>query len=574
MSENLLSNCRLCNYQCDKRLMLNIFDESSGYSEKIESYLSLKVFSTDNSSHVCFHCSQTLDNFHNFATKIKAIQKIIYPEQFQIQEIAYEICVFPQPEANIENEKIDADENFEEVVYQPLNKNNHQHKEIKISSTIRTRSKRERNENFFDNLLMPTKVIKKAPEKVEEEQTSYRSFDFEENHQSIKIDQNDSSCSEVSEETNSSEWPSAHKTKNIPSQLVSQNGLLIYKGKKLMRMMSSFYNANCESCGSKYKRLNDLFTHYEISHECEPFVTCCQIKLTKLPRMIWHFVKHIQPELFKCNICSYIVSRPKFLQLHLQTHSTTAERPYSCDKCDKRFIWKGALKSHLINHQPEAERKVFLCLLCNRKYQSAGSLASHKKATHGDNSAKTRNLCEICSKSFSTITSYKEHMITHSKDSVKLQLKCEECGKWLKNNRCLKSHMLLHANIDYKCTICDYVTKKEKLLKNHVITRHTSDRPWTCEECNKSFKIKRALAIHKRQSHGVEAIKGKTCEFCGRKFANASNYYTHRKNFHSKDLQSKIDKKNEEEQMKRIKIGLETSSSNIVGRSLVSGIDN
>jgi hypothetical protein len=43
MNESLLQNCRLCNYRSDQRLMLNVFDETAGYSDKIESYLSLKV---------------------------------------------------------------------------------------------------------------------------------------------------------------------------------------------------------------------------------------------------------------------------------------------------------------------------------------------------------------------------------------------------------------------------------------------------------------------------------------------------------------------------------------------------
>jgi hypothetical protein len=43
MSESLQSHCRLCNYASDSRLMMKIFDENSGYQEKIENYLSLKV---------------------------------------------------------------------------------------------------------------------------------------------------------------------------------------------------------------------------------------------------------------------------------------------------------------------------------------------------------------------------------------------------------------------------------------------------------------------------------------------------------------------------------------------------
>lgn len=211
----------------------------------------------------------------------------------------------------------------------------------------------------------------------------------------------------------------------------------------------------------------------------------------------------------------------------------------------------------MINHQPQEERKNYECPQCGRKYQTAGSLASHKKSVHGD-VAKSKNLCEVCSKSFATLTSYKEHMINHSEKSEKMQLKCPECGKWLKNQRCLKSHLQLHAKVDYPCDQCDYVTKKEKLLKNHKITRHTNDRPFACDICEKTFKVKRALTIHKAQNHSASNGKtGRQCEFCGREFASSTNYYTHRKNLHAEELQQILDNKKDEDKKKRIEIGLE-----------------
>lgn len=42
--ENLLNQaCRLCNYQSDQRLMLNILEEQFAYADKIDKYLDLKV---------------------------------------------------------------------------------------------------------------------------------------------------------------------------------------------------------------------------------------------------------------------------------------------------------------------------------------------------------------------------------------------------------------------------------------------------------------------------------------------------------------------------------------------------
>lgn len=273
---------------------------------------------------------------------------------------------------------------------------------------------------------------------------------------------------------------------------------------------------------------------------------------------IFFSVRHIQPEAFKCGICSYNVSRPKFLERHLQIHADPSNKQFSCDKCAKRFIWKGALRAHLINHQPESERKDFICLKCNRKYLSAGSLSWHTKNAHSETTVKTKNLCEICSKTFATLTSFKEHMLTHSEDSEKLQLQCKKCLKWLKNQRCFKSHLLLHAEVDHNCTMCSYTTKKEHLLKNHILTKHTLDRPWSCSECDKTFKVKRALTIHKAHHHIEGGKSGKTCEFCSKTFGSSTNYYTHRKNLHSAELSKILAEKDEAMKLKRIKIGLQS----------------
>jgi uncharacterized C2H2 Zn-finger protein len=471
---------------------------------------------------ICFHCSQQLDNFHNFARKINQIQKVLYPEENEIQEptFAYEITIIPSSKDDYNNDE-------EQPAYKV--------------TTIKTRSQPlmtiEEQDTSFNSLKESQIVLSKADNEHPGESIKL-----------IEIAKSDDECDDKIDEDN------ILQEVKIPKKLI-RDGQLIYKGKKLMKLMSMFYSTTCEECNSTFQSINDLFEHQKTQHSNDSYVNCCSTKLTKLPRLIWHFVKHIQPEAFKCPTCDYTVSRPKFLEFHMQTHSD--KKPFSCDHCDKQFIWKGALKSHLFNnHLQNSEKKSYMCVICFRQYATPGSLASHKKSVHFQNVDRSRNLCEICSKSFATYTSYKEHMISHSEDYDKLQLKCPECGKWLKNQRCLKSHLKTHSGVDYKCSSCDYTTKKENLLKNHIVTKHTSDRPFKCDQCDKTFKVKRHLTVHTTQAH-LGQKEAKTCEFCDRKFNSSSNYYTHRKTIHAHELSEVNEKKQKENQLKRIKIGLE-----------------
>lgn len=90
------------------------------------------------------------------------------------------------------------------------------------------------------------------------------------------------------------------------------------------------------------------------------------------------------------------------------------------------------------------------------------------------------------------------------------------------------------------------------------MTKHNDEKTFKCTEngCDKSFKVKRALSIHLQQHHSGKNSARK-CEFCGREFASSTNYYTHRKNQHKRELQEAKEKKIEEEKLRRIKAGLE-----------------
>lgn len=126
--------------------------------------------------------------------------------------------------------------------------------------------------------------------------------------------------------------------------------------------------------------------------------------------------------------------------------------------------------------------------------------------------------------------------------------------------------MLLHSDKEYHCQLCEYATKKPILLKRHLLTQHSDKRDHVCSICHKGFKLKRALTVHMTQQHS-STVKTYKCSFCDRLvfdllvclfdliificsvFANSTNFYTHRKNLHPKELQKLNDNKEEEKRL-------------------------
>lgn len=70
----------------------------------------------------------------------------------------------------------------------------------------------------------------------------------------------------------------------------------------------------------------------------------------------------------RCDECGYIVTRPRFLESHKQTHLPDDQKPFACSKCPRRFCWKSALRIHMISHQPASERRQYICHVCGRRW--------------------------------------------------------------------------------------------------------------------------------------------------------------------------------------------------------------
>lgn len=132
-----------------------------------------------------------------------------------------------------------------------------------------------------------------------------------------------------------------------------------------------FYNLICELCPptQRFAQLRDLHAHYEAAHAQRGHVRCCDTALSRYPAIIMHMARHLQPAAFRCETCGYVVTRPRFLDAHRQTHLPDAQKAFACAHCERRFCWKRALVLHERTHATGgagAERRRYVCQDCGK----------------------------------------------------------------------------------------------------------------------------------------------------------------------------------------------------------------
>ncbi|XP_067666519.1 zinc finger protein 585A-like isoform X2 [Haliotis asinina] len=138
--------------------------------------------------------------------------------------------------------------------------------------------------------------------------------------------------------------------------------------------------------------------------------------------------------------------------------------------------------------------------------------------------SETPYQCRLCPVAFATPLSLRGHMSSHR---LPKKFVCPICAKSFAHSSTLNYHVRKHkGDLRYKCDQCDKRFLKPFRLKAHILSMHSSEKPFACRYCDKSFSSNMNLNRHTRVHTGEKPF---LCLLCGKRFRDNSSFSMHRK---------------------------------------------
>ncbi|XP_026316662.1 zinc finger protein 45-like [Hyposmocoma kahamanoa] len=206
---------------------------------------------------------------------------------------------------------------------------------------------------------------------------------------------------------------------------------------------------------------------------------------------------NVDVQLNKCDVCNRGFIKKHELRSHIMTH--TKKKKHQCEFCNKSFTKKGNHSRHLTTH---TVKKSYICDYCHKCYTSRQGCIKHLWTHTGEKPHK----CDICNKGFLATGQLKYHKMTHTGEKPH---KCDICSRGFLTTGQLKcflwkyelnSHEMSHKSFDkqpYQCNICNKGFLRIHDYIHHEMI-HTGERPYKCDDCEESFVLKSNLKKHLR----------------------------------------------------------------------------
>ncbi|KAL1514129.1 hypothetical protein ABEB36_003440 [Hypothenemus hampei] len=208
-----------------------------------------------------------------------------------------------------------------------------------------------------------------------------------------------------------------------------------------------------------------------------------------------HLRVHTKERVIACPKCMALFSSKTTFSDHRKRQLKTDMRSYQCSQCLKLFSVERLLKDHMRSHINQ-----YKCTLCDMTSPKPSMLAKHYKYRHMNIRYFT---CQICSKTFVSLSNLNTHLLTHQDKPFK----CEQCEFGCKSKVGLKSHMVkVHGleAISYECQVCKSRFKRGDYLTYHLIKFHKFH--WPSGHCRFRYR-KDSDGVHRLQMVRYESLE-------------------------------------------------------------------
>ena len=342
------------------------------------------------------------------------------------------------------------------------------------------------------------------------------------------------------------------KIKNI-SGIKQKNKRKIVSNQDLNQLNDELFDKNIDHLDSDtdISDSNDYQNNYSVEETSDKSIDnnkqfkcfwpkCQYITKTKSNLKV-HKRTHFSENKFKCDINGCHKKYKSYNGLYNHKKYIHSKIRYSCDwkDCNKIFNYKYNLKQHKeIVHKNKPKH---LCDVegCGKVLMTKRNLILHKCIHSGEKTFK----CDIngCDrKLFRVKSNLTQHQLSHS--IVKMSWKCKEpgCKKFFERKDSLKVHQdQIHLHKTFKCVECNkiYTSKGSYYYHKRCVHKPNVDLriQYSCDwkDCNKTFKNKQNLNVHKSIHSGEKPFK---CDINGcDKYFRVKSHLNQHKLSHNKE---------------------------------------
>ncbi|KAF5283996.1 hypothetical protein FQR65_LT13630 [Abscondita terminalis] len=230
------------------------------------------------------------------------------------------------------------------------------------------------------------------------------------------------------------------------------------------------------------------------------------------------------------NLCLRSASQYNHYQRLPAVEHETPSKEYICFKCNRSFVRKLLLVTHLRTQHRDEDLMVKLEGTQHRDENLIATLEGTHLRTQQDLIVKLEevpNTCGVCGMNFNTRYLAKRHMRNVHATEKKYQ--CDTCQQKFVSLVYLKAHKRYHSGErPHICSFCGkgFITGSDLYHHEKI---HANKRAYKCDKCPKAFNTSSDLHKHKLCVHQDRNQWKYVCSFCNRRFPLKTNLDAHTK---------------------------------------------